>query len=112
MTEGMAREAVKRYDVYLEERERYIPPSSVRRSKRLIPRPFDCASRLAITGGSCLWSPMSATCWDWQKNSSPDGQWDNIRQLTPFIRGMREAGSVDIEASSKKTTGKSMMFNS
>jgi hypothetical protein len=33
------------------------------------------------------------------------------RKLTPFIRGMREAGSVDIEASSKKTTGKSMMSN-
>jgi hypothetical protein len=46
------------------------------------------------------------------KNSSPNGQWGDIRQLTPFIRGMREAGSVDIEASSKKTTGKSMMFKS
>jgi len=27
------------------------------------------------------------------------------------MRGMREAGSVDIEASSKKTRGKSMTFN-
>ena len=27
------------------------------------------------------------------------------------MRGMREAGSVDIEASSKKITGKSMAFN-
>ena len=26
---------------------------------------------------------------------------------TPFIKGMRDAGSVDIDASSRKTTGKS-----
>lgn len=36
---------------------------------------------------------------------------NKIRQLTPFMRGMREAGSVDIEASSKKTTGKSIKSN-
>ena len=27
---------------------------------------------------------------------------------TPFIKGIKEAGSVDIDASSKKTTGKSI----
>jgi hypothetical protein len=29
---------------------------------------------------------------------------------TPFIIGIKEAGSVDIEASSRKTTGKSTML--
>jgi len=38
-------------------------------------------------------------------------QQGSVEQLTPFMRGMREAGSVDIEASSKKTTGKSMTFS-
>lgn len=32
-------------------------------------------------------------------------------QHTPFIRGMSDAGSVDIDASSRKTTGKSVTFN-
>jgi len=71
MTEGMAKEVVRHYDTEGRER-RCLPPSSVRRSKRLIPRPFNCASWLVITGGSCLWSPMSATCWDYH-NSSSDG---------------------------------------
>ena len=31
----------------------------------------------------------------------------NRSALTPFIKGIKEAGSVDIDASSRKTTGKS-----
>ena len=46
-----------------------------------------------------------------EKSSPPDAEKNKIRKLTPFMRGMREAGSVDIEASSKKTTGKSMTSN-
>ena len=37
------------------------PPSSVSLSNRLMPRPLTWASLLVMTGGSCLWSPMSAT---------------------------------------------------
>ena len=64
MTEGMAREMIQHCGMGLKGERGYIPPSSVRRSKRLIPRPFECASSLIMTGGSCLWSPMSAACLD------------------------------------------------
>lgn len=32
-------------------------------------------------------------------------------QRTPFMMGIKDAGSVDMEASSRKTTGKSITFN-
>jgi len=35
----------------------------IRRSKRLRERPPSRAEALLMTGGSCLWSPISATCW-------------------------------------------------
>ena len=36
---------------------------------------------------------------------------ENDTQRTPFMIGINDAGSVDMEASSRKTTGKSIMFN-
>ena len=57
-----------------------------------------------------MWSPISATCWDWELLIARQVG-EQHQRLTPFMRGMREAGSVDIEASSKKITGKSMASN-
>lgn len=35
---------------------------------------------------------------------------NNGHQHTPFMMGIKDAGSVDMEASSRNTTGKSMTF--
>jgi hypothetical protein len=66
-------------------------PSSVSLSNRLIPRPFSCASRLVMTG---------------ERKYSKE-----LVRLTPRIKGMSDAGSVDMEASSKNTTGKSRILS-
>jgi hypothetical protein len=37
---------------------------------------------------------------------------EKVRPRTPFINGISDAGSVAIDASSRKTTGKSMFLSS
>lgn len=57
-----------------------------------------------------MWSPISARCCDCRC------QYEDLENLeykhghTPFISGIKEAGSVDMEASSRNTTGKSITF--
>jgi hypothetical protein len=45
------------------------------------------------------------------RSSKPVEQARRKVVITPFTIGINEAGSVDIDASSRKTTGKSVTFN-
>jgi hypothetical protein len=45
-----------------------------------------------------------------KKNSVEKQSAGQKTEHTPFIMGIKEAGSVDMEASSRKTTGKSIML--
>jgi hypothetical protein len=57
---------------------------------------------------------MSATCSDYTEATAGQhfSRSSKIEmELTPFMIGISEAGSVDMDASSMNTTGKSMIFN-
>ena len=87
----------------------HAPPRRRSLSNRLIPRPPANASSLDTTGGSCLWSPISASC-SALIPCQPIELGERIERRTPRISGIRDAGSVDIDASSRNTTGKSTSF--
>ena len=50
---------------------------------------------------------MRATCRAYNAHTSEIGEEIQGETRTPFIKGMRDAGSVDMDASSRKTTGRS-----
>lgn len=50
---------------------------------------------------------MREMCCAYSAHTSEIGKEIQGETRTPFINGMRDAGSVDMDASSRKTTGKS-----